>query len=750
MAIDVTYRKLLTEDYLLSELKKGEIPSAEDLSDVVDALLADVDFTLPQFKADNYRAVEDQSSSVSSFNLMQKDLLRDLQALYTEMLMLTEISTQDYERWGLEADTLEKILEKLENRIENLLLLTKDTEGYHSFLVDNFTDWQLIDRDLTTATVDPVGQIVTLGATGNKDTKVYLNSLPTANLSFKVRNTTDLISRVDAPGQVLGNIFKQSSAIWSTQIIMGKNRPVTCELIVKLGDLPVKISRILIRLNDSARSSPISVTPLYSNDNFNFSQLPTNTYTQEIRSLATFSFEELEATWIKFILIKNGPDPVSTTSNLVYQFGFREISFFSEAFDSADVQQVYSVPLSVPTAADPNEVVEFSKVTLEVCERIEPGTTINYYLTASDDPEVPVDVDTVWVPVTPLSRVTGSQPRVIDLGDIENIEKGVEEIVTISHDPLETDETFINPGSTFHLLSQNADGDILDDIVVADAARYIFTNSHDRILNYQIKTSDYVGSGTGDILTFDEASLVVFRNVGEKGLDPEESTTRVRDVQRGWKFKDPYYITVIEIKKPEGITIDFGDKPVIIDDIRYTNVVSPKVLSGKTGTKKGVHTIKVHKDNWQSISPNLETLDEIQAEDTLYPYNHKLLIEGYEYPSTYSNNQEKIYLGVDLFASELMKRVSIFDLAHSVQANQYKFFALDRDAPETHTDGNESTSVFVVKVDDANTDFPNEQFVIRFNLVNQRYKYLRFRADLSTTSAKVSPGLDSYKIKLGG
>jgi hypothetical protein len=751
MAIDSTYRNILTETFLIDELKKGEIPSAEDITDKINTFLADLDLTKPLFVADDFKATEEGQSSASKFNQFQLDVLRDLRALYKDMLTLTEVSTGAYERWSLESDTLEKRLEELEDRIQNLLLLTKDTEGYHSYLVDNFTDLALVDRDLTTAAVDPSTHLVTLGPSDTTvDTRVYLNSIDPTDISFKVRSTVDLISRNDGPGQSLANIFRQQSSTWWTLVSMRKSSPVTAELLVKLADDPVAISKIVMKLHDSSRSSPMSITPLYSVDNFNFVQLPTNTYTQSVRALATFQFKEIEAKWIKFVLTKTGPDPISNSSKAVFQFGFKEIAFFAEGFSSEDSQVIISTPLSIPRAANPNELVEFSKLTLEVCERVETGTEINYFVTASDNSSVPVTDSTVWVPITPISRATSSQSKVIDLGDIETIERGLEQTVTISHDALAEDETLVNPAASFQLLSQDTDGDILDETVVATEPRYIFTNPSDRILNYQIKDSDYDGSGTGNAVTIDEDSIVIFRNVGAQGLDPDDDTSEVRDVQRGWKFQEPYYTTVVEIQKPEGITIDFGDKPIIIDDIKYTNVVGPTVLTGKTPSSRGIHVIKVHKDNWLAIEPDIETLEDLQAADSLYPHNHKLLIEGYAYPDTYSNNQEKVYKGVDLFASELMKRISIFDLAHSAGTDRWNFFALDRDAPDTHTGDNESTRVFVVKVDEQNTDFANERFVVRFNLVNQRYKYLRFKAELSTTSDTVSPALDSYKIKLGG
>ena len=97
-----------------------------------------------------------------------------------------------------------------------------------------------------------------------------------------------------------------------------------------------------------------------------------------------------------------------------------------------------------------------------------------------------------------------------------------------------------------------------------------------------------------------------------------------------------------------------------------------------------------------------------------------------------------------------MRRISVFDLVDSTNIDDFKEYAFDRDAPNTHVGGNSPTRVFTVKVEDTNPDFVNERFLLRFNLIDQQFKHFRIRADLSTEDAKVTPALDSYKVKLGG
>jgi hypothetical protein len=300
------------------------------------------------------------------------------------------------------------------------------------------------------------------------------------------------------------------------------------------------------------------------------------------------------------------------------------------------------------------------------------------------------------------------------------------------------------------LLSNDINGDVQQTAVTASTiARYKTVNNNERILNYQFKDTEYTGSG-GEAFSLDENRLVIFRNIGTKGLDPSNPDHIVRDVQRGWRFEDPWYVCVVEIANPEGMTIDVGDKPIIVDDIKYTGKIDNSVLTGKYGTKTGIHTIKVHKTNWRYVVPNATTLDELRTLDPLYPYNHKLLIEGYDYDDAYPDTSIKIYTGVDLFAEMVMRKVSIFDMSNNVLTDDYKSYALDRDAPNSHDLGNATpTRVIVLKTSLQQTDTENERFIIRFHRINQRKKYVRLKMELSTKDDKITPVAYGYKLKLG-
>jgi len=150
-------------------------------------------------------------------------------------------------------------------------------------------------------------------------------------------------------------------------------------------------------------------------------------------------------------------------------------------------------------------------------------------------------------------------------------------------------------------------------------------------------------------------------------------------------------------------------------------------------------------------------LASLKTADSLYPYNHRYLVEGLAYPSAYPSTDEQTYRGFDIIAEHFMKEVSPFDLISNVASNDYSKFALDKDVADTGRllDGvaaaaaeQAPNNAFLLKIDGTNPDFVNEEFMLRFKSANSLFTYLRFKAELSTTDSKITPSVDSFRIKI--
>src|SRR5690606_39361563 len=73
-------------------------------------------------------------------------------------------------------------------------------------------------------------------------------------------------------------------------------------------------------------------------------------------------------------------------TTLFRSFGFKEIAFFSESFNSDSTQSLITKPMSL---LEDSQAVGFQKASLEVCEQIEEDTEIDYFITAGVDPLLP-------------------------------------------------------------------------------------------------------------------------------------------------------------------------------------------------------------------------------------------------------------------------------------------------------------------------------------------------------------------------
>jgi hypothetical protein len=743
MDIKDTYADFLVDNFINNKLQNGEISDVQSLDTDIDTFLLTLNSTKPNFLASNYQVVSGESSSATKLNNLQQEVQRDLSLLYKQLITQSSSSSLVYERWKIEVQKLENLLINLETRISNLLLLSRNDENYSNIFIENFINNQYIDLDQTFAFFNANDQTVTL----NRDsfttlTKIPLDNIdPDKDISFKLRTSTGFLNSTST-GRLI-DIVKQTSSFWFSQVQMGNTGPVVAELTIKLSDDLISLNKITLSLNDPNRGV-LNITPLYSLDNYNFSQLPTVNYTQDVQSATNFTFDTIQTKYIKFLLTKPSPDPSTSKKTFTYQFGFKNLSFYNNTYSTETDQILISKPLSIIDIVT-NQIVPFNRVTLETCERLDARTNINYFVTASNSETFTIDINTVWTPISPINRSNGSDPNIINFADLNEVSINA----GISYDS-SGDEDFISPAETFHLLSNSGTTVPYDQIITALDSRYILPSNSEVILNYQIKDTSYTGSGTGTAIDFDRNNLSIFRNVGQKGLLSSTLTNQTRGALLGWSFADPYYSCLIFINNANGLTINFGSEPVIIDNQQYTGIVGPSVLSGISDIFNGIHSIKIHKNNWAEVIPSLNTLTDLQNNDPLYPYNHKLLIEGYLYGTSYPTNSPKIYTGVDNFFEILMKPVNIFDLFHNINQDTkdyLKYYSFDQDVTNTHTGTNSPTQLFVVKINDNIADFPNEKFVIRFNLINQKYSYLRLKADLQTIDTAKTPVLSSYKIK---
>lgn len=716
MSTSDTYINLILNDIIDELLQDGEIPSVARIESVIDEYTSEYDLTKPVFKYDDYSIEYGETSSASKQNETYSTIKQDLTVLFKHLLSTTDQIILNFDRWREESQLLENQLSALEQRIDNLLLLTEDSAGYVNYIQDNFVDMSKIDLTNTTAFPNVAKNYVSIGSSANagEPTKVNLTTVKESDIGFVALVKTNFVSQNQVDRSQRRYIIDATNNFWQERIAYNKPQTVSAELKLKLTDTTISINKIEIDFHTANYGGYIDVLPMYSLDGSTWNQLSIENYIQSVKEKAIFKFGTIELKYLKLILTKYSYDNIMN-SKYVYEFGIDEMSLYSEGYTEDTDHNLVSKPLYI-NKPDGNPQ-EFTSAVLEVCENIPTDTDIQYYLAASNDSTFPI-TGINWIAIDPITRESPKKPTLIDFSENNTIELTE---VSISFDKANNR----SPSYTINLVNAISGTTPTTVVETSTDKKYIIPTPYDAILDYQIDET---------MIDIIDNSIEIWRNVRDIS-----SSLKVRDSLNGWGYSNPYYNTTVFIENISGIEIDFGSKDIIIDGIPQ---------NGKVLISYGTHTISVHKDNWYDFSlSGITTIVDLKTYDRLYPYNHKLLVEGIDYTVFTDSPAERYYKGFDIVAEFKMKQTSVIDMMGSVKKDDYTRFCKDLDAPTTTR--THPTSVFMMKINPEYSDFTNEKFIIKFKVAETQYTYLRLKAVLSTEDTSISPYIDSYRIKLG-
>lgn len=287
-----------------------------------------------------------------------------------------------------------------------------------------------------------------------------------------------------------------------------------------------------------------------------------------------------------------------------------------------------------------------------------------------------------WSGITPLNRMSSPYPKVLKLGGSSEAESGT---------------------------------DIKLDLTTA----YTYKGSHDRLLDYTVDTS---------VQETPYEYIKVWRDIGQS-----DDSVLTRGVVSGWQFDETHYTTHVNVDNDAGIYIELGDTVAELDGQRIT---------GTTFVSGGAHKFKTHKSNWKMLSSTFDPATEADFRETdqLYPYNHKLIIEGFDYAGATSYSGDEVYTGVDLYASYIMKYVGPFDFNYNVLNDDYTRYSIIKDGDILR---------FFVKYNNNVSDFQDESFYITSRTITNNVDSIRLKAVLTTDNQDISPIFTGYRIKVG-
>ncbi len=742
MAIDTTYKEILTEKIISNLIHTGSVLSLSNISLALREYI-NLDLTVPLFKASTYKVIPKQNSSATFFTNCYSEIANDLTVLYAELFKISEQSSINFDRWKAVSQLLESQINDLSRRLDILLSVSQDTLGYLNYIFDNFETLSKVDLASTTLFFNPEERTMTLTDNNAGYNLIDTSNIKNSDIEFSATTKVNLVGMGEVAGSKKNNIFSSTDSFWQSKMYLTAPlnqslNPVDSNsnsyLIIKLSNTPIQISKISIDFHMSNTSGTSQIAIYYSLDKTNWSPI---TY-QTIVDKVSITFDKVETCFLKIEFNKD-VDYIQD-GQYVYEFGINNLKLYLLDYTTDTEQVFYSKALSV--LKPDNTIQEFNKVALEVCESLPiqtygnqlTDTSIDYYVAASDTPDFSITTAN-WISIDPTTRKNPKYPI-----NVEFAEKTTTTIngVVVSHD-LTTSP--YNPKAAFTGITSLSP--YTTSTITSSASRYLFINQGDHILNYEIATT----------IDIPENGIEIWRNVRNKSTteDSNNNLKQVRNSLNGWRYNNSYYQTTVYVSNASGLSIDVGPNPIVIDYQKYT---------GKTVIPYGTHIVQIYKDNWLHFSlyesgfSGLTSLSTLKARDTLYPYNHKALIEGVIYDPSWPDTDPKLYQGCDIVAEYKMKEVSPFDFTYNTLSNDYNKFAIDLDAADSGAtiDGTPSSTknpmrCFLVKIDNSYSDFINETFNLYITTTENNYKYVRLKAVMKTTNINMTPTLDGYIIK---
>jgi hypothetical protein len=717
MSLQTTYKEYILEKLLLEYLKDGVVPTTEQLENDLEAYQeTHPDLSLPKSKFIDFSVTRGGHSSASHIETIVDTVSGDVGAIVREIYNLTDKGSKFYERWSFESKRLAAKAQKLERQVNNLLLLANYTTGYFSAVSDLFTDMNLVNTDNTTAYVNVDEQAVTLNPGTSESSaikQINTNDLTDLDVSFYSLSKRAGTAVFDvSSNNNLVQAFKTSDTIWVGKVTSSISGEITCELRANISkDKDVEVSRIAFDYTGPV-SERATVTAMYSKDGYAWYIVPTNEATKPLIPNTSWIFPLTEMRWVKFIFYKAASD----SGQYEYDFSLRHIRFYGITYYADGGNLFESSSLSATDVK--GNLVGFNLAQLDVCENIPEGTDIKYYLSVSKNNSS----WTSWTDVLPSEREEIKYPKVLSFAGAG----------------------WKNNTTDDYRLSSSYDNDVL--ITVFDSTAYDTSRG---ILQYRFKDTSFAAVNTAILVSLEEDqdavanSIVLWRNIRNKVDYPD--TNLVRGVSRGWGKHEQTYSCYFEILSSDGRLLDFGGRECVLDGQRVTGVIKVPV---------GIHKFETDSENWFDIAENyinlvgtsgtIESEETLESIDPLYPYNHKLIVDGFPYPSQFSGNQ--VYSGTDYSAEFYASKTSLFDLENNI--NGFGHFAVrginkDDEAP---------TLCSIVRYDPSDSDYTNELFIVRWRAGqsgSEMYKYIKLKAELISDNAAQTPALTSYRIKLG-
>lgn len=377
---------------------------------------------------------------------------------------------------------------------------------------------------------------------------------------------------------------------------------------------------------------------------------------------------------IKIELSKSAADHSDGERNHKYIFSLDSIELFTDTYDVSKRSTLVLGPYSI--ANEMGEPVNFTMATLgnDTCCLVPRKSSVSFFLSKDK---------TNWFPVS----YTGESLNVVQfntsnpIGTYSHINNLTDQRSLFSEPPLNVDLEY----------------------------------GKDLICNLYI-SEDY-------------SDGFVLRNTYVKRNIPRDSVN-LYGVSSGW-FKDKntfQYKCCFQIKDIEGRFFDFGNTSAYIDGRQVTGTVH---------VAEGYHTFATSDTNWYDVEEGIASHTDLEEADPAYPFNHKLMIEGYRYPGAFQG--ARVYEGADEYFGSLLEYVSPEEFAEDENEANLNIYTVEN---------YEGRLYFKVKADPSDGSWIEEYVKIDYMLRTEDTSDLYIKAIISTRDPTVTPNINTISVRV--
>jgi hypothetical protein len=265
----------------------------------------------------------------------------------------------------------------------------------------------------------------------------------------------------------------------------------------------------------------------------------------------------------------------------------------------------------------------------------------------------------------------------------------------------------------------------LDDTVVANT---LTTNTN--LLGRHEVEIEYGKEAVCNVyIPYEYSDKFVLQNTYVKRNVPEGSS-KLYGVAAGW-FLDKetmQYKTAVQVDALEGAVLNLGSTSAYIDG---------KLVTGMVTLPKGYHDFSTSYTNWDDIPVGIGTASKLEEADPSYPFNHKLLIEGYNYPLGFSG--DRVYGGLSSNFGALLQYVT---------PERFAGPEFDGDLSIYTVEDYNGSLFFKVKIDPSDASWVDERVQVEYMLRTDDTNTLYAKAILTTRDSAITPNINRFQVRV--